>query len=261
LAEPFEETRTRAAKRERRRQWLLLTIAVVFTAGGAAMLAQALRRPEAVEPSQLWMALAILLLFGMCGAIFAYQLRLAQRRAQRQATASGSAPLVARHSLGWHILATLGSLGFAAAGLFMMLSGAGILIGLVGLLAIVVFGGFALIGVWRGARQHWSGAEIRIDEAGISDSRLLPPLMAWSAIELICCRDHFGQRFLDVRLKEPAAHLARQGGLDRRLGRLNQAIGFGAYTLTLTGLDAGEAELLAAIARFKPATLPVLVED
>src|SRR5262245_8823214 len=196
LAEPFEETRTRAAKRERRRQWLLLTIAVVFTAGGAAMLAQALRRPEAVEPSQLWMALAILLLFGMCIAIFGYQLRLAQRRARCQATASGSGPLVARHSGAWHILATLGSLGFAAAGLFMILSGAGILIGLAGLLAIVVFGGFVLIGIWRGARQHWSGAEIRIDEAGISDSRLLPPLIAWSAIELICCRDHFGQRFL-----------------------------------------------------------------
>jgi hypothetical protein len=257
----IEGSHARRDKRAIRKLWLLLAIALAFTAIGAAMLADALRQPEATDPGQLWMALAILLLFGMCGAIFGYQLRLAQRRARRQATGSAGGPLVARHSGGWHMLATLGSLGFAAAGLFMMLSGAGILIGLVGLLAVLVFGGFALIGIWRGARHQWSGAEIRIDEAGISDSRLLPPLIAWSAIELIACRDHFGQRFLDLRLQDPADHLARQGGLAQRLGRLNQTIGFGAYTLPLTGLDAGESELLDAIARFKPVTLPVLVED
>jgi hypothetical protein len=247
------------ARRAAWRLWLLLAIAVAFTGIGAAMLIQTLRRPEIADPGQLWLALAILLMFGMAGVIFGYQLLLTRQATRRRATAATvDGPLVAAYSGLWQGLALLACLAFAVTGLLMMLAGKGVF---VGLLALVVFGGFAVLGLWRNRHRLWQRAEIRIDSAGIQDSRLASPLIAWGDIAAIACLSFSGQRFIDVRLKEPAAHLQRQYALDRQLSRLNQALGFGPHWIALTGLSASEAEIHAAIERFRPAGLPVIVLD
>ncbi|MBI3706117.1 MAG: hypothetical protein HY246_00230, partial [Proteobacteria bacterium] len=123
------------------------------------------------------------------------------------------------------------------------------------------FGGFAVIAARRGWRQGWAGAEIRIDERGLSDSRLVDPLIAWGDMAAICCRGYYGQRFIDIRPNDPAVYVQRLDAVSRRLARLNQALGFGPYSLALAGLDASEDEVIAAIARFKPAALPLVVLD
>ncbi|MBI3711329.1 MAG: hypothetical protein HY246_27110, partial [Proteobacteria bacterium] len=144
----IEEERSRRTTRERRRSRLLLAAGLAFTAIGAWMLADAVRRPAAAEPGQLWKALAIVLMFGLCSLLSGYQIFLSRHRLhRRQNAAAAGGPLIARHSGMWHGLVVAGCLAFAAAGVFLMLSAAG---SIAGLLAAIVFGGFAVIAARRG---------------------------------------------------------------------------------------------------------------
>ena len=255
----------RPRRRPTARQWLLLAIAVVFTALGAWMLVDTLQHPAAAEPRQLWMGLAILIMFGGATVLFGYEIIAITRieDIERALDARAPAPLVAIYSATWSAVGLAGSLAFALAGWFMLragLSGGGIALVAIGSLAAVVFGGFAAIGLLQLWQAGWSARRLSIDADGIRDTRIGNRLIAWNEIAIIACRTLYGQRLIEVRLKDPSDYVADIGGVQRSLARLNVAFGFAPYSIALRGLSATEADVMAAIERFKPATV-LLIGD
>jgi len=247
------------------KRWLLLGIAIVFTALGVWMLVDTLRHPAGAKPGQLWMALSILLLFGAAGLLFGFQILTETRRGRGAADEADRAPadgaLLATYSKVWLAIGVGVCSAFALAGLFMFaagLSGLGIVGIIVGLLAAIVFGSFAVIGLVQLGSRGWSARRIRIDAAGIRDSSIGDRLIGWDEIAVIARRTLYGQRLVEVRLRDPAAYVADITGLQRPLARLNLAFGFAPYSITLTGLNVDEADLIAAVDRFKPGTLLLL---
>ena len=249
------------------KSWLQLLGALAFVAGGLWMLIDALRDPAGAEAGQLWMSLAITIMFGGCAAIFAYELhgmRRAGQRARGMGHGSVSGPLEAVYSNVWASLALAGCVAFAVAGVMMTLASATGGLGwagfVVGPLAAIVFGAFAVLGA---AQLRHSGRvfrRIRVDADGIHDSRI-GDTIAWDEIEWIAGRRIFGQRVIEVGLVDPDRILARLGRAQRALARLNRRFGYAPYAIALAGLSVGEAELAAAIHRFRPTQLPVRLDD
>jgi len=242
------------------KRWLLLAIAVGFTALGAWMLVDTIRRPATAEPGQLWMALAILIMFGGAGVLFGYEIIVAARKAADDIEPLGrpgtEGALVASYSTTWLVIGLTGSLAFALAGLLMLragLSGGGAGPTAIGALAAVVFGGFAAIGLLQLWQTRWSARRLSIDADGIRDTRIGNRLIAWNEIAIIALRTLYGQRMIEVRLKDPSGYVADIGGVQKPLAHLNVAFGFGPYSIALRGLSATEADVVAAIERFKPA--------
>src|SRR5262249_14814241 len=242
------------------KRWLLLAIAVGFTALGAWMLVDTIRRPATAEPGQLWLALAILIMSGGAGVLFGYEIIVAARKAADDIEPLGhpgtEGALVASYSTTWLVIGLTGSLAFALAGLLMLragLSGGGAGPTAIGALAAVVFGGFAAIGLLQLWQTRWSARRLSIDAAGIRDTRIGNRLIAWNEIAIIALRTLYGQRLIEVRLKDPSDYVADIGGVQRSLARLNVAFGFAPYAIAVRGLSATEAAVIAAIERFKPA--------
>ena len=139
------------SKKERRDAWLMLTIGLVFLAIGIWM--------AVVNDARLWTGLAGAAFGLMSTAVGVIQI-LGLREAQR--TPSGSAPKwdLKRPSRRTLFLAAGGSMLFAAAGVALVLAGLndestrrpGPVLVITGILCVVVFGGFALIGVIKGVR-------------------------------------------------------------------------------------------------------------
>jgi len=139
------------------KRWLQLLFALLFVALGGWMLLDALAAPAGAKTAQIWSALAIVVMFAGCAAIFAYELvgsRRADGRARGDAghgAAPAAGPLVAVYSNLWTTLGLAGCVSFAAAGVMMLLAsiaGGSDGIGwpgfIVGPLTAIVFGGFAV---------------------------------------------------------------------------------------------------------------------
>lgn len=130
----------------------------------------------------------------------------------------------------------------------------------VGPLATIVFGAFAVLGAAQLPRRGRVFRRIRIDADGIHDSRI-GDTIGWDEIEWIAGRGIYGQRVIEFGLADPDRILASLGRGQRALARLNQRFGYAPYAIALAGLSVGEAEVAAAIRRFRPAQLPVLLDD
>src|SRR5262249_39113621 len=148
----------------------------------------ALRYPATAEAGQLWMALAILVMFGGAGVLFGYEIVADARRSRRVEAGLADGALVATYSNTWLAIAIGGALPFARAGGFVLragLWGDGAALIVVGSLAAVVLGGFAGIGMAHLRRRGWSARRLRIDAAGIRDSSIGDRLIAWDEIALV----------------------------------------------------------------------------
>jgi hypothetical protein len=248
--------------------WLQLLGALAFVAIGLWMLADTLRDPTGAEAGQLWIALAVTLMFGGCAGIFVYELHNARRVDRRVRGGSGhrasSGPLDAVYSNVWAALALAGSTSFAVAGVMMfwasLTGGMGWAGLIVGPLAAIVFGSFAVLGAVQLPRSGRAFRRIRIDAAGIHDSRI-GGTIGWAEIAWIADRPIYGQPVIEVGLSDPDRFIAALGRVPRALAQLNHRFGYAPYAIALAGLSVGEAELAAAIHRFRPAHLPVLLDD
>lgn len=250
------------------KSWLQLLVALVFVAGGLWMLVDALRDPAGAEAGQLWSSLGVTSMFGGCAALFAYELNRVRRAHRRARDGAGhgraSGPLDAVYSNVWAWLAVAGALTFAVAGVMMFLASVAGGIGwdgfVAGPLAAIVFGGFAVLGVLQLARNGRPFGQVRIDADGIYDSRI-GGTIGWGEIRWIAGRSIFGQRLIEFGLADPDRTLARFGRVHRALARLTRRFGVAPYGIGLAGLSVDEAEIAAAIERFRPAQLPTLLDD
>ena len=113
---------------------------------------------------------------------------------------------------------------------------------------------FAIARLARGiSRRATSGtAVLMIDHSGILDSRLMPRRIGWHEIEMVFPVNLERGKVIDLSLRQPDTTLAGTRWLTRIGAVLQQAYGVPAITISMLLLDGQVADLLAAIARYRP---------
>jgi hypothetical protein len=107
------------------------------------------------------------------------------------------------------------------------------------------------------ARRATSGATVlMIDQSGILDLRLMPRRIGWHEIETVFPVNIDRSRVVDVSLRWPDITLAGTRWLTRLGAIIQQAYGVPAITISMLLLDGQVADLLAAIARYRPDLVP-----
>lgn len=142
----------------------------------------------------------------------------------------------------WSVL-TIGGLCFAAAGIFMLLSGGP---PLVAWAAIVFFGGGSVVSI----RQTLDGRpRIVIDDRGIHDRTLGVGVVEWDDITGVSVGIIQGNAFICLGLADPGKYLGRLSPVARRLAELNRGLGFSEISLNLAGTDADPDRIEELIAK------------
>jgi hypothetical protein len=107
------------------------------------------------------------------------------------------------------------------------------------------------------ARRARSGAGVlMIDQSGILDLRLMPRRIGWHEIEMVFPVNLDRGKVIDLSLRWPDTTLAGTRWLTRIGAILQQAYGVPAITISMLLLDGQVADLLAAIARYRPDLVP-----
>jgi hypothetical protein len=107
------------------------------------------------------------------------------------------------------------------------------------------------------ARRAISGAAVlTIDQSGILDLRLMPRRIGWHEIETVFPVNLDRGKVIDLSLRWPGSTLAGTRWLTRIGAILQQAYGVPAITISMLLLDGQVADLLAAIARYRPDLVP-----
>jgi hypothetical protein len=107
------------------------------------------------------------------------------------------------------------------------------------------------------ARRATSGtAVLMIDQSGILDLRLMPRRIGWHEIETVFPVNVDRSRVVDLSLRSPDITLAGTRWLTRLGAIIQQAQGVPAITISMLLLDGQVADLLAAIARYRPDLVP-----
>jgi hypothetical protein len=108
------------------------------------------------------------------------------------------------------------------------------------------------------ARRATSGtAVLMIDQSGILDLRLMPRRIGWHEIKTVFPVNLDRSRVVDLSLRWPGTTLAGTRWLTRLGAIVQQAQGVPAITISMLLLDGQVADLLAAIARYRPDLVPV----
>jgi hypothetical protein len=107
------------------------------------------------------------------------------------------------------------------------------------------------------ARRATCGAAVlMIDQSGILDLRLMPRRIGWHEIETVFPVNLDRGKVIDLSLRWPGSTLAGTRWLTRLGAILQQAYGVPAITISMLLLDGQVADLLAAIARYRPDLVP-----
>ena len=103
------------------------------------------------------------------------------------------------------------------------------------------------------ARRARSGAGVlMVDQSGILDLRLMPRRIGWHEIEMVFPVNLERGKVIDLSLRWPDTTLAGTRWLTRIGAILQQAYGVPAITISMLFLDGHVADLLAAIAHYRP---------
>jgi hypothetical protein len=163
------------------------------------------------------------------------------------------------HGSKWRIaLLLVGCMAFVATGLWFIGffealppptgEAAPSVVSFVGWASILFFGVCFVAGV----RQFFDGEEqLRISAAGIRCKRWCDDTIRWDDITFVDVWEHRGQKIIMLYLKDASKYPSR--GLAGKLAGVNRAIAGGDVGISLTGMDRGFAEAMAAIAYFRPA--------
>jgi hypothetical protein len=99
-------------------------------------------------------------------------------------------------------------------------------------------------------------AVLMIDQSGILDLRLMSRRIGWHEIETVFPVNLDRSRVVDLSLRWPNITLAGTRWLTRLGALLQRAQGVPAITISMLLLDGQVADLLAAIARYRPDLVP-----
>jgi hypothetical protein len=103
------------------------------------------------------------------------------------------------------------------------------------------------------ARRATSGtAVLMIDQSGILDLRLMPRRIGWHEIKTVFPVNLDRSRVVDLGLRWPGSTLAGTRWFTRLGAIVQQTFGVPAITISMLLLDGQVADLLAAIARYRP---------
>jgi hypothetical protein len=103
------------------------------------------------------------------------------------------------------------------------------------------------------ARRATSGAAVlMIDQSGILDLRLMSRRIGWHEIKTVFPVNLDRSRVVDLGLRWPGSTLAGTRWLTRLGAIVQETFGVPAITISMLLLDGQVADLLAAIARYRP---------
>jgi hypothetical protein len=196
---------------------------------------------------------------GLCAAVFGYQ--LIRKAIQHESPASSSRDVLVVWQTNFsRLFVTVVIAALACIGIAFTLGGIGIFGGhgrtetvalVAGPLLTFLSAGALIIRFWYG----WPRLVIRIDAKGIRDSRLTPPLIGWH--EMLSVEHSEQSHWISIKMRDPSGYFARLGRLDRFLKGFDKALAMAdTHHIPVTFLSASEEEIIAAIERWKPASLP-----
>ena len=108
------------------------------------------------------------------------------------------------------------------------------------------------------AHRATSGtAVLMIDQSGILDLRLMSRRIGWHEIKTIFPVNLDRSRVVDLGLRWPGSTLAGTRWLTRLGAIVQETFGVPAITISMLLLDGQVADLLAAIARYRPDLVPI----
>lgn len=204
-----------------------LLISLAFVAAAVALLI--LGGPEARQG-----AIGCLILFGGCALVFVGELLPPARLAPQR-----GGVLEIRRDRGRLVLMALGAFGFTAAMPFLWRMGLGEdWVGrVIAIAGVGLFGLGGLAAVWRAMRNR---PALRLDAVGLTAPDGAGFSLPWAAIEGFELYAVHGQPLLAVIVDKAAAPATA-------LGRINEAFGFPAFTVSLAGMAHPAQEILAAV--------------
>jgi hypothetical protein len=149
----------------------------------------------------------------------------------------------------WHaLLLLLGSLGFVAGGVFILVMDKSALAGWAG---IVFFGSCALIAVWQLVDNR---PRLIIDDYGVMDRTLGIGVIPWDEIENAFLRSISGCAFVCLVLRDPEKYTQNFSKVRRAMASANQALGFTEFNVNLAGVNARAEEVFELILKKCAAT-------
>lgn len=150
--------------------------------------------------------------------------------------------LVIKNSRWKYVLLLIGSLGFVAAGIWMLIKGEWF-----GWLAILFFGSGIPIFIWQIADAR---PRLIIDEQGVLDRTLGVGRIAWSDIEAAYVRSINGNDFICLELKNSEKYGQKLSKVKRAMASANRGLGFTDFNLNLSGVDARTDEIFELLMKY-----------
>ena len=150
--------------------------------------------------------------------------------------------LIIKNARWKYVLVLLGSIGFVAAGIWMVLDGR-----LFGWLAILFFGCGIPISIWQIADSR---PRLIIDQHGVLDRTLGVGRIAWTDIEEAYVKSISGNHFICLELKNPETYAQKLSKVKRAMNEANRNLGFTDFNLNLSGVDVRSEEVFELVMKY-----------
>jgi hypothetical protein len=150
--------------------------------------------------------------------------------------------LIIKNSRWKYVPLLIGSFGFVAAGIWMVIQGEAF-----GWIALAFFGSGVPIFIWQIVDSR---PRLIIDERGVSDRTLGIGRIRWSDIEAAYVRSIAGNDFICLELKNPEKYKQKLSKVKRAMASANRGLGFTDFNLNLSGVDASTDEVFELLMKY-----------
>lgn len=150
--------------------------------------------------------------------------------------------LLIKNSRWKYVLLLIGSLGFVASGIWMVIEGKQF-----GWFAILFFGSGIPLSIWQIADSR---PRLIIDEHGVLDRTLGVGLIPWSDIEAAYVRSISGNDFICLELKNSEKYSQKLSKVKQAMAAANRKLGFTDFNLNLSGVDAKTEEVFELVMKY-----------